>query len=173
VASYVWKRDRMRALRQIVGLAAAIGVVALPAVATARPQHVVPPGNSAVIQYTETFPTAGGDARPHHRADRSPADVLGPRKAHKLASEGTDGQAVAVVAAETAPPSVVAPTGKPKAAVGRPVPPGTGESGIARVIAEATGSSDSGKMGLLLPLLIVCALLGSTAYALRHKRRAP
>ena len=40
------------------------------------------------------------------------------------------------------------------------------------MIAEATGSSDSGDLGLLLPLLILCALLGSAAYAVLQRRRA-
>ena len=49
---------------------------------------------------------------------------------------------------------------------------GLGSSGLSRVIAEATGSSDSGDLGLLLPLLILAAVVGSAAYFWRHRHRA-
>lgn len=47
----------MEAMRSCFVLAAAVAIAAFPSAAKA--QRVVPPGNSAVNQYTETFPTAG------------------------------------------------------------------------------------------------------------------
>lgn len=96
----------MKALTTRLGLLlAAIAPLAFAQAANAA--YYVPPSNSAATQYTEAFPTAGGDqdaeaggAHRHH----SPAKVLGSRNAQKLESQGPQGQAVADIAAETAPP---------------------------------------------------------------------
>jgi hypothetical protein len=96
---------------QLSLLAVIVAVLALPQVATA--EYYVPPSNSAATQYTETFPTAGGDrdaengsAKRHH----SPSKVLGSRNAHRLESRGPQGQAVAEIAAETAPTESIVTT---------------------------------------------------------------
>lgn len=102
----------LKALKTTVGLmAATIAVVALPATAAAA-EYLVPPGNSAAIQYTETYPSAGGhkDAESQGRnRNRSPAKVLGEHNARKLEAQGPEGEAVAEVVAETAPTTPVAP----------------------------------------------------------------
>ena len=162
----------MSALRLGLGLAAAIAVASLPPVAMA--QRVVPPGNSAVNQYTETFPTAGGGAPASDRGERSPAEVLGAGNAGRLEVLGPQGRAAAVLAAATAPSRSVA--GKRAASGGgggsRPRAGGpSGSSGLDEVIGQATGSSSSGQMGLLLPLVIVGAVVGSLAYLWRRKRQ--
>jgi hypothetical protein len=155
----------MRALGIKFGLAATAAILACPSVAAA--QQVLPPGNSAVNQYTESVPTAKGNAKVKHRADRRPAKVIGSRNAHRLEAAGPQGQATAEVAAATAPARTV-----DKAAPSRNRGQGpAGSSGLRKVIAEATGSSDSGELGLLLPLLILCALAGSAVYAWRRYRR--
>jgi hypothetical protein len=159
----------MRALGIKLGLTAAIAILALPSVAAA--ERIVPPGNSAVNQYTETLPTAKGKATTKHRVKRQPAQVLGSRNAHRLEAAGTQGQAVAEVVAATAPtpPPADSATG---GGAGRHAQEPAGSSGIGKVIAQATGSSDSGELGLLLPILILCAIGGSAAYFWRHRRRA-
>jgi hypothetical protein len=85
-------------------LAAAIALVAA-APAAAEETPLVPPENSAVNQYTEGFPTAGGDkdAHDHDGENRSPKKVLGNDNAKKLRDRGPAGQATAELAAETAP----------------------------------------------------------------------
>jgi hypothetical protein len=166
----------MRALGIKLGLTAAIAILALPSVAAA--ERIVPPGNSAVNQYTETFPTAKGKARTKHRVKRQPAQILGSRNAHRLEAAGPQGQAVAEVVAATAPApapagSDTAPAGSEEQAGGgaRHAQEPAGSSGVGKAIAEATGSSDSGELGLLLPILILCAIAGSTAYFWQHNRR--
>lgn len=88
--------------------------LALPAVAAA--ESVVPPENSAATQYTEAIPTGGGqkDASKADGRKRSPAAVLGSKKAHELDAQGPQGHAAAEVAAATAP--VVAPSPPPSEA---------------------------------------------------------
>ena len=93
-------------LRLPLGLAIAIAIFALPSGAIA--ESIVPPGNSAVTQYTEAIPTAGGEqeAGGRKKGKRTPEKVLGGRKVHRLESKGPQGKAVATFAAETSPAPV-------------------------------------------------------------------
>lgn len=80
----------------------ALAVLALPAAAGAG--YYVPPGNSAVNQYTESFPGAGGESGGKNR-DVTPGQALGAGNAKRLEDEGETGREAAEVAAETAPPA--------------------------------------------------------------------
>lgn len=97
--------------------AMAIATLALPAMAGA--EYLVPPGNSAATQYTETVPTAGGNRdaeKDRRRGNRSPTTVLGADNARRLDKQGSAGHEVAEFAAETAPEETVgealAPSGE-------------------------------------------------------------
>jgi hypothetical protein len=94
--------------------ALALAMAALPA--TAGAESIVPPSNSAAAQYTEAFPTAGGEKQVSGRKNkkRTPAKVLGGHDAHKLESKGKQGREVADFAAETSPASTpeVEPNGE-------------------------------------------------------------
>jgi hypothetical protein len=175
--------------------ATVIALLALPPIAGA--QYVVPPDNSAVNQYTEVVPTAGGgqDTDRHGGGNRSPAEVLGAGNARRLGSQGSQGREAAEVATATAPDvsaSRSPATGIPDAAKheqggkgdtpgggvetaspGIPSPPSdpSGSSGLGEVLAQATGSSSSGEMGLFLPLVILAALAWSIGYFWRQHRR--
>lgn len=79
----------------------------IPASAAAAEEAVVPPSNSAAAQYTEAFPTPGGDKKTDQAAHhRSPLKVLGSHKTKKLEEQGPAGKAAAEVAASTAPTSI-------------------------------------------------------------------
>ena len=102
----------MKAPRTRLSLTAiAIAVLsAAPAAAATVEAAVVPPSNSAATQYTETFPTSGGDKQTDQKpSHRSPAKVLGTHNAQKLDKQGPEGQAAAEVAAATAPNSIATP----------------------------------------------------------------
>jgi hypothetical protein len=95
-------------LRTAVGTAAMVVLLSVPSVAAA--ETVVPPGNSAATQYTETFPTTGGNAEVNstihggrHGGGRSPEKVLGSRTTHQLESHGEEGRTLATLASEGAP----------------------------------------------------------------------
>lgn len=152
-------------------------------VAPVRAQ-VVPPGNPAATQYTETYPSAGGNASTGK--GRSPAQALGRREARRLEGMGPQGRAAAEAAAATAPASVgtSARDGAARAAshggVTRVRTPGavdhregagSGSSGVDQVIGQATGAS-SGDMGALLPLITLGAIGWAGAYAWRRRRGA-
>jgi hypothetical protein len=160
---------------------------------TAGAQEVVPPGNSAATQYTEAYPGAGGDTPTNQKgAGQSPAQALGGRNAHRLEAKGPEGQAAAAAAAATTPSTAAGvasggtggvggeagpsgaggPGGKSRAGQeGGNAAGSSGSSGLGEVIGQATGSTSSGDMGLLLPLIIVATVLLSAAYAVYAWRR--
>src|SRR5215213_9066338 len=96
------RRAVTRAMRTIVHLLAAIVLTTIPETAVAA--EVIPPDNSAVNQYTETWPTSGGNAKSDGKPT-SPKKVLGKGRAKRLEALGPDGQSAAEVAAATAPTS--------------------------------------------------------------------
>lgn len=79
--------------------------------ASAYAGELVPPGNSAVNQYTETFPTSEGEEQSSLEKKKgvTPGQVLGAGKAHKLEDKGAAGKAVAEFTAETAPSRAAEP----------------------------------------------------------------
>jgi len=72
-----------------------------PAAATAA--AVVPPGNSAVNQYTQTIPTSRGNKEVRQKGHGSPSKTLGHPAAKKLQKQGKDGRAAAELAAAGTP----------------------------------------------------------------------
>jgi hypothetical protein len=85
--------------------ATVLATLAVPAIAVAE-EEVIPPGNSAVNQYTEALPTPGGHRNTEKQTGkkhRSPGQALGQRNADRLESKGSDGRAAAAAAAATAP----------------------------------------------------------------------
>ncbi len=206
----------MRMARLLSGALLALALIALPATISAAAE-IVPPGNSAASQYTEAFPTTGGERETEDsgKGKAVPAKTLGARNAKQLESKGKDGKAVAEFAAETAPAPVVTESpqggsepdsgetggqdngsgggaagggngsgggsgqGSPSAiGDGKAVSTGfvtsleepSGSSGFGEVLGEATGSS-SGKLGLLLPLIVIGAIVWSLFYLWRQRQQ--
>lgn len=95
----------MNALRLglLLQLAALALVVAIPAGAGAEN---IPPGNAGANQYTEVYPTGGGNRNAYAEGDElSPDKVIGKKNVTKLKQHGEEGEEVAELAAETAPVS--------------------------------------------------------------------
>jgi hypothetical protein len=185
---------------RIAALGALAAALVLPSSALA--EYYVPPGNSAANQYTESLPSAGGESTGKGgggtSAPTKPAKSLGARNAHRLEAQGPAGKATAEVAAETAPPAILQPTGSTapaqghsagqqhpgsgKPSQGQPAGGGAGSTGeathvnqpsgssaIGEVVAQATGSADDGNLGLWLPIAILLTVAGSIAYRLRPR----
>jgi hypothetical protein len=89
-----------------------------------------------------------------------------------LSSKGADGRAAAALASNTAPN--VAPRRHMHAASSAPMPAPAKTSGgstaLGSVAAALTGSGSSGGLGTMLPVILVVALLGSAAMAIRRRR---
>jgi hypothetical protein len=185
----------MGLLRTAIGMAALTALVALPPSAVA--ETVVPPGNSAATQYTETFPTSNGEADLNQGIDggeREPSKVLGAKTAHHLDNAGPEGEAVATFAAATAPPTAAAPGGGARrtsshrgqgsahpgagsdaaepAGRGVSLPRSSGSSALGQVVGQATGV-DSGRLGIWLPLLLGATAAWAIVYAWRRRQVAP
>jgi hypothetical protein len=86
-----------------IAIAATLALLVLPASALA--EYLVPEGNSAVTQYTEGFPTGGGEKKAEgtNKKAATPAKTIGAANTKKLETHGQEGTEVAEVAAETAP----------------------------------------------------------------------
>ncbi|MGD9737539.1 MAG: hypothetical protein AB7V58_18305 [Solirubrobacterales bacterium] len=88
-------------MRKAILLPFALLALALPAGAAAQ---IVPPGNSAAAQYTETIPTSQGEQNAQGPKQQvNPNDVIGSKNTKKLEEQGPEGAAVAEFTAETAP----------------------------------------------------------------------
>lgn len=173
-----------------------LAITAMAALAPgAGATEFVPPENSAASQYTESFPSAGGNHNVQGTGGdkhRSPAETLGQNKTHRLQEKGQEGQAAAELAAATAPTQSVAKdsTGGSNATgqgrQGKSAPSQTtalksgphsassGEenvsSGASQILGQATGTSTSGQISWLLPVIIAAALAWALAFFWRRRR---
>lgn len=105
--------------------------LAFPVAAPAQ-EELIPPGNSAVNQYTESLPTPGGarDTESGGKTKRpSPNKTLGTGNTRRLEQHGTDGRAAAEAAAETAPATSVATPPSSEAEAAPPPASGNGTGG--------------------------------------------
>jgi hypothetical protein len=78
-------------------------VAALLAPPAAIGAPIVPPGNSAVNQYTQTIPTSRGNKEVRQKGHRSPSKTLGKNASQKLQKQGRDGREAAELAAAGTP----------------------------------------------------------------------
>jgi hypothetical protein len=126
----------------------------------------VPPGLSGAEQYVETTPTVAG-GKPTNDGGRSgpPGAVIGHANAQRLSALGADGEAAARLAADGAPKG--AGTG---GAGGPSAQSDSSSSGVRQVFGQLTGTSGSGGMGALLPLLIASGAVAATAFAIGRRR---
>jgi hypothetical protein len=102
----------MRKPMTAIGALAAMLLLALALPAASVAEEAIPPGNSAVNQYTESLPTGTGNTdteKGGKQVHRSPGKTLGSRNAEKLEAHGPDGRAAAKAAAETAPSTSLPP----------------------------------------------------------------
>lgn len=88
-----------------------------------------------------TMPKGGSDAKPDGKAKAEPHPTAKP------------------------PPAAEAPPQGPQLDIP------SGSSGLGEVLAQATGSSSSGQLGALLPLLIVATIVWSLAFFWRQRQR--
>lgn len=154
-------------------LLTALAALALPASAVAAAPGTVPPGFSGANQYTETLPGAGGSEPTgaiHEKQGGSgavpPAKALGDANAARLEALGPEGRAAAQLAAAGA-----SSPGGARRVAGHGAE-SSGSSAASQIVGQLTGSSGSGGMGSLLPLLIAAAVLAAGAYVLARRRTA-
>lgn len=166
---------------------AGVIVLALPGSATAR-LVPIPPGNSGVNQYVESVPTASG-GRPtstvHPVAPPPGSERGGPMTdgagtagaipvstQHSLVRNGSDGRAADALARATTPAPGPASA---RLASGQGSPSGrandAGPSPATGIADALTGSSSSGGLGYVLPVVLIISALGAVWLAVRRHRR--
>lgn len=138
-------------MKTAIATAALLASLVLSSAAMA--ETVVPPGNSAATQYTEAFPTAGGNTISNSginggRGSSSPSKVLGHDNAKNLESKGQVGREVANLAAETAPQQNGATAGAGAGGAGGSGAAGAGGNGGKGGAGGTGGGSGQGGGGL-------------------------
>jgi hypothetical protein len=154
----------------------------LPASAMAAKVTIAPPGNSGVSQYQEDVPTAKGNQPSSTIAPGGGGGggggTKGPGASSGLSSstlraldnQGSAGRKAAALAEATAPGA-----GHPARPPANKITGGSQDSGsspISSVVKALTGSSSSGGLGPLLPIILLASLFGAAALALLRRRRA-
>jgi hypothetical protein len=139
---------------------AVVGAVLLlaPASAGARTEKLAPPGNSAIGQYLEVVPTAGGGRPTGSVQSGGGSGALSPSTQRTFDRDGAAGRAAAALAKATAPSA--AKRGKSAAGAG-----GSGSSPLSTLLKSATGSTPGGGLGPWLPAILIVAAVGGGALA--------
>lgn len=157
-------------------------LIALTLVPAARADTIAPPGNSAVQEYLETVPIAGGgkiaEGAPEGRHALSKADRA------RLQVAGRDGQAVAQLAEATAPSAsqLRADRGSTSGRSGRhagadgskasstATPAASSNDGTTVAAVAAKALSGDGGIGPLLPAILIAVALLAAGVALLRRR---
>jgi len=172
-------------VRRSATLISALVVLALPASALAhgktKPKTIAPPGVSAVSQYVEVVPSAGG-GRPSSTVHISQGGAVGrgssPASGSSVSGStvramnhlGRSGAAAAALAGATAPSSA-ARNGSSALDESRVATADAAGAPASALLKALTGSSAGGGLGLVLPLILVGSLLLAAAAALVKRRR--
>lgn len=161
----------MRLMRVSLVLVLAALVDCGPALAGGK--VYAPPGKAGTSEYSEIVPSAGGNVRPPAdgggnatgaQISKLGAGAAGVRKLTKL---GKNGAAAAKFAEQTAPAVQPAKRRRPATGAGNRVTPvlrATNASAVTAVT-RLVGGSDSGGIGLALPLLLAFSLGAAVAVA--------
>ncbi len=156
------------------------GSLGLAPAAAAKKTTFAPPGKAGTSEYAETLPAAGGNVSPPARGGGNPTGAelskLGSGKAGaaKLSKLGKAGQSAAAFARATAPvatPAAPASSASPSRSSSITADERTGGSALSGLL-HLIGGSDSGGIGVFLPLLLAFSLGAAVAVSgLRVSRR--
>jgi hypothetical protein len=142
--------------------------------------------NSAVDQYTENVPGAGGDhpsggggsgGGGSGGGGSGGQSTLSPAAKRDLQAQGPIGSKTARLAEATAPRGVGAGgkgngAGKAAGGQGQGSAHGTGGSGLGNTVDHAVGGGDPGGLGVAFPIILGSSLLAALAFlVLRWRRR--
>jgi hypothetical protein len=155
-------------------------LLALPSAAQAA--QGTPPGNSAVDQYLENVPGAGGNHPSGNQPGGGGGGGLSPGARHALAAQGPAGVAAANLAGATAPRHSGTAGKAAKGSDRGAKQPGkhggdqgsaadTGGSPFKNAVDRVVGGGDSGGgMGIALPIILGSSLLGALLLLFLRRR---
>jgi len=144
--------------------------LATPAPALAQSgQTNAPPGNSAIDEYLEAVPSAGGNT-PTSAIVRSRGGTLRGPSGKALRATGNDGRRLAQIVKATAPKKAVDAAEHPGRATAHPADVG-GRSPLSSVAdAVLTGSGGGSGMGALFPVLLIVLAAATLGLGLKRRR---
>ena len=144
---------------------------ALPATAHGAAQTNAPPGNSAIDEYLEVVPSAGGTTSARPRAGGS-GELTAAQRA-RLERRGRDGKALADVvdatASERAPARTKQPEPKPREHPQAPSSP-VGSAPAGEVLGAVAGSDRGIGIGIVLPAILIGSLLAAVVIVALRRR---
>jgi hypothetical protein len=159
--------DMRRVSCFLVATAALLALAAVPGPALAQ-------DNSAIDEYTENVPGAGGD-RPSRDVDGGTGggsgSTLPPSSSEALASQGAAGAAAADLAQATAPAREAGGSGGGADGSTARERSGGGVPSVGDVLAEVGRGSDSDGLGIVLPIILGSVLVGALLFLLARRRR--
>jgi hypothetical protein len=144
-------------------------VFALSSAASAATHNVIPPGNSAIAQYTEAIPSGGGGtpAAKVPTDPTTPASQLSVAAARAVRGRSTARHELARFVGATAPNAKRSSThGVP------PLPSGTNVAGSSALGSVVHSLNGSGGMGLALPVILILLACGFGAATVVRLRRS-
>ncbi|MCW3011337.1 MAG: hypothetical protein JWO90_1741 [Solirubrobacterales bacterium] len=139
---------------------------------------IAPPGQSAIDQYQETVPGAGGSTSGGGTPSSGDPAVAAkakraiPAPALKALSKTADGRAAAALAASGAPVDADAPKDSARPSSAAPVTPDdrVSDDGFVKVIADSVGGSGGNGISPALPLVLLgVTFLGGVVVLLRRR----
>ncbi len=149
---------------------------------------VLPPGNSGATQYAQSLPGAAGNEAETGQGKADPgrgegresggghgptepgAEAVAPETAKELRELGHDGKAALNFASGTSPEREGRQGWQSRSGSAASASESGGSSGVGEILSRVTGTSSSGGMGFLAPVLILLTLLAAAAYGLRRRR---
>jgi hypothetical protein len=141
--------------------------------AAAAKKIYAPPGKAGTSEYAETLPAAGGNVATPAMGGGNPTGAelsklgAGRAGATKLSKLGKAGQSAAAFARATAP--VAAPATTSSSITAADQNSGSALSGLLHLL----GGSDSGGIGVFLPLLLAFGLGAAVAFGVLRRRQPP
>lgn len=130
----------------------------------------IPPGYSAVDQYTEAYPGVEGDREPPVEDRPRYGGILPKKTVDRFKRAGNLGAAAAALATATAPlPLYQGDDTQGQSPGSGKISNGTGQEG-ARVANKVFGVAGPTGLGPILPIILIAATALAIVYAVRRKR---
>lgn len=159
----------MRMRRPVLAVLLAV-LVAAPAAAA---KNYAPPGKAGSSQYAEVIPSSGGNVSTPALGGGNPTAAqisklgAGIKGVHRLKKLGSEGAAAANFAQATAPGTTAPSSAAPQRPTVLTAAGGSAWNGLSRLL----GGSDSGGIGIFLPLLLAFGLGAAVAFTVLRARR--
>jgi uncharacterized cupredoxin-like copper-binding protein len=170
--SLTWPRAYNQTMRRLLATLVVIALAgSAPALAQSPKTHA-PPGNSAIDEYLESVPSAGGNTPTGNVIKAKPRPLAG-AAGRALRTAGKDGRRLEQIVTATAPKKALNAAEHPAATPPAPATGGDtkGRSPLSSVAdAVLTGSGGGTGMGAAFPVLLIVLAAGTLVLGLRRRR---